>query len=322
MAALSLVLVYKRCNVGQDRVPVAFDVRSVALPKMAGVSNSKVMERVKHLDLYDLLGVLPDANLKAIKKAYRQRARDWHPDKNPDDLKGAQERFHRLSDAFEVLSNDEMKKAYDNLLKARKANEIRTKQLDAKQRKLKEDMEAREAAAKIIDIEKQEAWRAEQEIERIRRENIALLEKEKQREEALARSRSHGKVPEKTLAARGDEQSAKLSLRWKGSSAYDKNILKTMFSKYGKVKEVVVIKKGGDKMIGLVEMASRSDAVIAAKVETGDGQCPLRVKLVGEENVSAKVPETTTDFERFESLVLKKLQDAAAPIATSECQNP
>ena len=87
------------------------------------------MNKVKDLDLYLLLEVAPEASEKDIRKAYRKKALKCHPDKNPDDPRAAQ-LFHQLSEALEVLTDAAARKAYDNVLKARKANELRNRQLD------------------------------------------------------------------------------------------------------------------------------------------------------------------------------------------------
>ena len=102
---------------------------------MAQEPQGKFFDRVKSLDLYLLLEVEPDVDAKALKKAYRKKALTCHPDKNPGN-KAAVELFHQLSDALEVLSDEKTRAAYDNLLKARKAAELRNKQLDGKRRKL------------------------------------------------------------------------------------------------------------------------------------------------------------------------------------------
>merc|ERR1712037_838199 len=116
---------------------------------------AKIMERIKDLDLYLLLDLETDATEKEIKKAYRKKALKCHPDKNPDNPKAAEE-FHRLSDAYEVLSDEAARKAYDTVLKARKAAEIRKRQLDSKRRKLRDELEAREKRAKD-DLDSREA---------------------------------------------------------------------------------------------------------------------------------------------------------------------
>ena len=63
-------------------------------------------------DYYQTLGVDRGADEKAIRNAFRQRAKELHPDVNRDDPK-AEERFKDLNEAFEVLSDADKRKMYD-----------------------------------------------------------------------------------------------------------------------------------------------------------------------------------------------------------------
>jgi molecular chaperone DnaJ len=66
-------------------------------------------------DLYATLGVSRKASADEIKKAYRKLARVHHPDANPDDPK-AEERFKDISHAYDVLSDADKRREYDQLL--------------------------------------------------------------------------------------------------------------------------------------------------------------------------------------------------------------
>lgn len=63
-------------------------------------------------DYYDILGVSKGASASEIKKAYRKKALEYHPDKNPGDAK-AEEMFKKAAEAYEVLSDPDKKAKYD-----------------------------------------------------------------------------------------------------------------------------------------------------------------------------------------------------------------
>lgn len=63
-------------------------------------------------DYYEVLGVEKTASADEIKKAYRKKAIQYHPDKNPGD-KVAEEKFKEAAEAYEVLSNPDKRARYD-----------------------------------------------------------------------------------------------------------------------------------------------------------------------------------------------------------------
>lgn len=63
-------------------------------------------------DYYDVLGVPKGVGEAEIKKAYRNRAMKYHPDRNPNDA-GAEEKFKEASEAYQVLSDDQKRSIYD-----------------------------------------------------------------------------------------------------------------------------------------------------------------------------------------------------------------
>lgn len=63
-------------------------------------------------DYYEVLGVARNASADDIKKAYRKKAIEFHPDKNPGD-KAAEEKFKEAAEAYDVLSDDDKRARYD-----------------------------------------------------------------------------------------------------------------------------------------------------------------------------------------------------------------
>jgi curved DNA-binding protein CbpA len=74
------------------------------------MSNTKI-------NYYEVLGVTEQASDEEIRKAYRKLAVKWHPDKNKDNQKEAEEKFKGISEAYSVLSDAEKKREYDNFRK-------------------------------------------------------------------------------------------------------------------------------------------------------------------------------------------------------------
>src|ERR1700676_579293 len=66
------------------------------------------------MDFYEPLGVKRDASVDDVRKAYRKLARKHHPDLNPGD-KTAEDRFKKVQEAYDVLSDPKKKQMYDQV---------------------------------------------------------------------------------------------------------------------------------------------------------------------------------------------------------------
>lgn len=65
------------------------------------------------MDYYEILGISRSASKEEIDSAYREKARQNHPDLNPDNIKESTEKFKKISEAYEVLGDPKKKTQYD-----------------------------------------------------------------------------------------------------------------------------------------------------------------------------------------------------------------
>lgn len=63
-------------------------------------------------DFYEVLGIKKEASADEVKKAFRKKAMQYHPDKNPGD-KAAEEKFKEINEAYEILSDEDKRDKYD-----------------------------------------------------------------------------------------------------------------------------------------------------------------------------------------------------------------
>ncbi|CAK0830814.1 unnamed protein product, partial [Prorocentrum cordatum] len=79
----------------------------------AGACGSTASAKVKETEYYDLLNVPTGASASELKKAYYREARQCHPDKCPGDAE-ANAKFQKLADAYQVLSDPQLRRKYDS----------------------------------------------------------------------------------------------------------------------------------------------------------------------------------------------------------------
>lgn len=227
-------------------------------------------------DLYEMLGVEQQASLAEIKTAYRKKALTCHPDKNPDNPRAA-ELFHELSRALEILTDTKAREAYDKVIAARKQAKERIREFDAKRRKFKEDLEAREEAYKrslnpTCDTKSDEE-QLKAEIERLQKEGSKQVEEEIAFVQRQIWEQLHGSSKDSNIGE------FKIKIRWKAqeddptNGGYNYDNLHRMFSKYGDVAALVV--SSAKKGRAMVEFGDKSAAETALSIEIGLVKNPL-----------------------------------------------
>lgn len=263
---------------------------------------------------YELLGIEPTATPSEIKKAYRKGALVWHPDKNPDKPE-AEDKFQELVRAYDLLSDEKAKAAYDKVLKLKHAAKARDLAMTAEQRKAKEALERRENIAKRQKTDSVAAARKlEAEIIRLREQGKQRIEEEQNR------------LREEFLAAEFKEDSTEttvsfeLKVKWstKKSSeengGYSMDELKRLFQKYGPV-DIVMSKKGGS---AIVAFEAQDDAMLAQAVENGLKSNPFKEcvwvsRSSGRADFVTAAVELSTmveDFAMVEKITLENLERA------------
>ncbi len=72
------------------------------------------------INYYEVLEISENASQEVIDKVYKLFAKKYHPDLNPDNPKEAEEKFKRITEAYEVLSDESKRKSYDEKLKTQR----------------------------------------------------------------------------------------------------------------------------------------------------------------------------------------------------------
>ncbi|XP_018325701.1 dnaJ homolog subfamily C member 17 [Agrilus planipennis] len=268
--------------------------------------------KIEDADLYEILEIEPSSTATDIKKAYRKKALQCHPDKNPENPNAAKQ-FHQLTKVLEILTDESARKAYDKVLRGKKEAAQRHKELDNKRRKLKEDLEAREKfAATERTTGKTEAQKLKEEIERLRKEGNKQVEEEM---EYIMRKIREEK-PKNTQIDRWNPSEHRIKIKWKATKndpdngGYTQEILSKFLSKYGDLSALIMSSK--KKGSALVEFTTQRAAEMAVQLEKGLSTNPLELRWLNEprETINHRVYSSTIKPSDYESVVLTKLRQA------------
>eukprot|EP00898_Chlorokybus_atmophyticus_P001771 jgi/Chlat1/2595/Chrsp178S02446 len=247
------------------------------------------------LDPYKELELDAGAPAPDVKKAFRRLALLYHPDKQRPG-KGvspaaAAAKYERVQRAYEFLTDERARAAYDAVLKARADAAQRRTQHSAKRQKLVAELEKREKQFTEQRDELADAKRRlAAEIARLRRDSLARQQQERERAAAAARAAAPAGA---NLAAEHIERTVKA--RWSrgesGADDYGVERLRAIFEVFGAVEDVVVCTVKKKKGSALIVMATSDAARLASQSLCGDLSNPLLVTMA---DVSATVDDTTT----------------------------
>jgi len=272
-------------------------------------------------DLYELLGIAYDAAPVDIRRAYRSKSLKCHPDKVGTENLELVNQFLELGKAYDTLTDHDKKRAYDAQLHTKLAQKKKLQQLDAQQRRLRDDLQAREVANELKMEEKASLQREKEEIERLRELGMQKLrEKEAERR----------KVPEERQQAVMDVDKT-LKLRWKRKEGYKQwtnDTLSQLLSSFGAVSHVVIKSSPeSSRASAVVQFESIAGAAATADAKRAKHEllkgidvewvstaslehAPTRVeewKKLKNAKIILAYPKTALDDDDYESVTLAKM---------------
>lgn len=151
-------------------------------------------EEIDHYKVLDLPSGEEGSRLTVdqIEKAYKTQSRLRHPDKRPDDPNATAD-FQLLRSSYDVLRDEQSRRAFDGKLRARREKEVRDLARDGKRRKLAADLEERERAAERgepLDPVEMEKMKEKSVAKELKRELDAFLMRSARKSEPAAPSTS------------------------------------------------------------------------------------------------------------------------------------
>uniref|UniRef100_A0A0D6QXP5 J domain-containing protein n=1 Tax=Araucaria cunninghamii TaxID=56994 RepID=A0A0D6QXP5_ARACU len=311
------------------------------------------MEKQEQEDHYEILG-LPSGREGAkvsgseIRKAYRARALECHPDKRPDDPNAAA-LFQKIQHAYELLTDAAARKAFDDFLQLRDQRlrrqhqhqhhyeDHRPPEVSAKRRKMMDELREKEKAYEM-QKEQEDKARADEEraAKRFQEEVARIRAKHAQKKSEFHFNMASARTPPKAKEAQTEsgpalDKAKMLKVTWNsldGRGDYSAERLREIFQKFGTVEDIVVRRKDSKKKASaVIVMGSKAEADAAIQNPNGDLSNPLLVlpllpsaansefvfdyKEAEPENDRELKNVVGAGYHAHEDTILKKLQQAA-----------
>lgn len=261
------------------------------------------------VNYYKVLGLEDEASIREISTAYRTLAMRYHPDKNAGNPEAVHQ-FHRIKEAYQVLTDATAKEALDAVLMGQKARLEREVSMSAARRVMRDDLLQRERQAKRRKEEGAAAAEAklQKEMERLRR-----VAEEAEAGDRLARVKASIKPPARLFDDL--DRTLKISLASKNTEArINEEGLRQKISAAmetdASIESIVIAKKGTSGLLRLMSAQIAHDVMSRFQDDTlllswAKGMAPVLAKDIPNDGASHM---STGDFE---SLVLMKLRQKA-----------
>lgn len=184
---------------------------------------------------YEILELTSEATEAEISSSFKKLAKKYHPDKNKETK--AKEKYLQITKAYEILSDEKAKKAFDAVIKSKLESKKRDMAMDANRRILKEDLELREQLAKKQRTNEEEARKnLQREIERLRAQN---LEKRKQEEDRKSQEKASAQEKE----SKESDNDYTIVLSWKTKETvvdYTLEWLQRILQMFGEISSIII----------------------------------------------------------------------------------
>ncbi|KAL9646985.1 hypothetical protein ABK040_013841 [Willaertia magna] len=214
---------------------------------------------------YETLGIdnWEEATTKTIQKAYREKARQYHPDKcnqNEELRKEYEDIFTKITEANTILQDPELKEKYDQLLKQKLFKEKQKNEMDEKTKKLRESLEAREEIAKYKQQNNNDIFSNKELASKLKESGgyDALFKVQLDRKQRI-NNKINSTLPSSSLSSLNNQ----VIVKWKRDQKdMNEKLLKTLFSRlFGSIDVIVFKEEKRKALISFHTVESAKDSI-------------------------------------------------------------
>ena len=273
-----------------------FFIAARMLFRLAPEPNESSMAGAGNVDHYAILGLAAGASPDEIKKAHKKMALKYHPDKNQGD-EAAAKKFMEIQEAYQALSDEKVRAAYDAMCQAKAQREAKLHEMDRKRKADVEALEARERSAaqrktgNAEDGYTSAVHNYQSELARMRERNKQFMQdveqkrhEQNERQANDLRAAMESKIDEAQRQRDAHlELSRTIKVKWAKKGCVDTVLLGCIFRAYGEIDRAVAGKKSG--IVVFKDNTAASNAMHA--VATGSISEAVEASITAEWMVAA-----------------------------------